>query len=599
MWTIDEIDEVYAPIKLNWSDDDDIKLKIACDARALHKKTWGMYLKRHHNDVYEWLLYRHPLLDMSFNLSTKLYWLMHKMVFWEKCPICGKTKYMHKNVDTFERGYFRACCKECAAANPERQKKIADTTERHYGSRNFFTSDAGKEKIKKYLDEHGVINPFQIESVKLKSNASRKEHFGYEYTMQSPEKRKLASDNYKAKTGYDHQFHNPEVQAKIEAERQRKIELGIDEKETFKKNWRKKRYDQLVNFHGEVEPRFSFDEYKDCTRTSQYTKLFKWHCNKCDKDFEAFFNSNLTTREHLFARCPHCHPIHSGTSKPEQEMIAYVKSLYNGEVKERCKNIIHPFELDCFIPNKKIAFEFDGLFFHSEKSGGKDKFYHVNKTNLCEKHDIQLIHIFEDEWIEKNDIVKSRISNLFGIHNKVIYARNCIVTQIYSNISKQFQEENHIQGSINAKINLGLYYNDELVSLMTFGKSRFSKKYEWELLRFCNKLGYHIPGAASKLLKHFERNYNPKSLISYADRRWSRGKLYEALGFTLDHISEPNYWYLTPKTLNRFSRQRFQKNKLKEILPKFDETMTEVENMLANDYDRIFDCGNLVYVKTY
>ena len=100
---------------------------------------------------------------------------------------------------------------------------------------------------------------------------------------------------------------------------------------------------------------------------------------------------------------------------------------------------------------------------------------------------------------------------------------------------------------------------------MTFGKSRFNKKFEWELLRFCNKLGYHVPGAAGKLLKHFERNWNPKSLISYADRRWSRGKLYEALGFKIDHVSRPDYWYLKPSNPTiLYRREKFQKRKLKK-----------------------------------
>ena len=105
-----------------------------------------------------------------------------------------------------------------------------------------------------------------------------------------------------------------------------------------------------------------------------------------------------------------------------------------------------------------------------------------------------------------------------------------------------------MQGAVNAKVNLGLFYEDELVSLMTFGKCRFDKKHEWEMLRFCNKLGYHIVGGAGKLLKHFERNLKPKSLVSYADRRWSQGKLYKALGFKLDHISAPNYWYWNKKS---------------------------------------------------
>lgn len=135
---------------------------------------------------------------------------------------------------------------------------------------------------------------------------------------------------------------------------------------------------------------------------------------------------------------------------------------------------------------------------------------------------------------------------------------------------------------------------------MTFGKCRFDKKHEWELLRFCNKLGYHIPGAAGKLLKYFEQNYQPKSLVSYADRRWSRGKVYEALGFIKNHSSSPNYWYFDNNgSGDLLSRVNFQKHMLKDKLEIFDESKTEVENMRANGYRRIFDCGNLVYEKIY
>ena len=135
---------------------------------------------------------------------------------------------------------------------------------------------------------------------------------------------------------------------------------------------------------------------------------------------------------------------------------------------------------------------------------------------------------------------------------------------------------------------------------MTFGKPRFDKKHEWELLRFCNKLGYHIPGSASRLLKYFERNFKPVSLVSYADRRWSQGKVYEKLGFTFSHKSDPNYWYFKNNDVSRiFSRVNFQKHKLKTKIKVFDIMLSEYENMKANGYNRIFDCGNLVYEKIY
>ena len=216
-------------------------------------------------------------------------------------------------------------------------------------------------------------------------------------------------------------------------------------------------------------------------------------------------------------------------------------------VKQHDRTILAPLEADMYIPEKKLAIEFDGLYWHSDEVLSK-RCYHLMKTEACEKQGIQLVHIFENEWMCCREIVKSRLRDLLGVHDRTVYARKCEVREVDSKASKQFQDDNHIQGTVNASVRLGLYYDDKLVSLMTFGKCRFDKKHEWELLRFCSKCGYHIPGAASKLLKHFEKAYKPKSLVSYADRRWSQGKLYRALGFKLDHVSPPNYWYFKTYT---------------------------------------------------
>ena len=99
------------------------------------------------------------------------------------------------------------------------------------------------------------------------------------------------------------------------------------------------------------------------------------------------------------------------------------------------------------------------------------------------------------------------------------------------------------------------------------------------------------------MLKHFERTYNPKSIISYADRRWSKGNLYSKIGFKQVSTSKPNYWYIVDGQLE--SRVKYQKHKLKNILEHFDESKSEVQNTKDNGYNRIFDCGNLVYVKEY
>lgn len=321
----------------------------------------------------------------------------------------------------------------------------------------------------------------------------------------------------------------------------------------------------------------------------------KIKCKKCGYISEIFL---VNGKMHNIQKMLLCKKCEKYVSNAENEIRNFIASISNEQLIVNTRDLIAPMEIDIYIPSKKLAIEFDGFYWHNDTIVKNN--YHLVKTNLCEKQGIQLVHIFENEWLFKSDIVKSRLKNLLSIYDKTVFARKCKIKEVDSNTSREFQEENHIQGSVNAKVKLGLFYENELVSLMTFGKCRFSKKYEWELLRFCNKLGYHIPGAAGKLLKYFEKNYKPKSLVSYADRRWSQGKLYDALGFTLINKSSPNYWYYKSSMPGKIhSRVSFQKHKLKTILDIYNENLSEKENMKANGFSRIFDCGNLVFEKKY
>lgn len=317
-------------------------------------------------------------------------------------------------------------------------------------------------------------------------------------------------------------------------------------------------------------------------------------CKKCNTISEIHLCNGKLKNINSIELCKNCKP----TSKPEKELSDFVSALILDEIKTNDRQTIKPLELDIYIPEKQLAIEFDGLYWHSDRTDS-DKNYHLRKTEFCEEQDIHLIHIFDNEWLYKQDIVKSRIKNLLGIYDKTVGARHCTVIVVDNKTSKQFLDENHIQGQAASKVNLGLYFENELVSLMTFSKPRFSKQYDWELVRFCNKLGYHIPGAAGKLLSYFEKSYSPKSLVSYADRRWSYSKknVYQALDFSLSHSSAPNYWYWKGNEFS--SRIKYQKHKLAGLLETFDPELSEIQNMIANGYNRVFDCGNLVYIKHY
>ena len=181
--------------------------------------------------------------------------------------------------------------------------------------------------------------------------------------------------------------------------------------------------------------------------------------------------------------------------------------------------------------------------------------------------------------------------------SNTIYGRKTKIREVSSKDSKEFLQNNHIQGNVNASIRLGLYYNHELVSLMTFGKKRkalgsSSEESEYEMYRFCNKLNTNVVGGASKLFKYFVNNHTPKSVLSFADRRYFDGNLYSKLGFDFVGETQPNYYYF--KGLERHHRFKFRKDVL--VKEGYDSSKTEKQIMIERGYYRIYDCGNLKYI---
>ena len=278
-------------------------------------------------------------------------------------------------------------------------------------------------------------------------------------------------------------------------------------------------------------------------------------------------------------------------SQEELDLLAEIKILYSGEILTS-QRLLEGKEIDIYLPELKLGIEFNGLYWHSEKQG-KGRNYHLNKTLAAEKLGIRLVHIFEHEWVNQRELVLSRIKNMLGKSYR-IYARKCTVSELGVPESKEFLNTNHIQKYVGASVKLGLYYEEDLVAVMTFGKSRYSGAADWELIRYANRMGSSVVGGASKLFKYFLRNYKPKGILSYSDRRWNTGNLYSMLGFTHTHNSSPNYWYF--KGLKVYSRVKFQKHKLANVLEEFEPKWTEVENMYYANFNRFFDSGNSVFL---
>jgi hypothetical protein len=422
-----------------------------------------------------------------------------------------------------------------------------------------------KSNIEKTKEEKDIINQ------KRKNTCLKK--YNNEYAILSNNIRNKVLNTFNAKFGGNTPFADKNIKNKaIESYKKRHINY-------IKKNIEKFQCEYLSH------------EDKG-NNNIEYNLL----CKRTNREFNIGY-SNLRIR--ILGNIeisPYFRPKY-GKSKMENDLLSFIQVNYKNEILTNKKNVIIPYELDIYLPELKLAFEFNGLWWHNELY--KENNYHLNKTEKCEQNNIQLIQIFEDDWIYKQDIVKSIILNKLNKTSNKIFARNCEVKEINDNeIIKSFLIINHIQGFIGSKIKIGLFYNNELVSLMIFGNRRVAmgkkstNEGEYELLRFCNKLNTNVIGGTSKLFNYFIKTYKPIEITTYADRSFSQGNLYKQLGFEFTSKTEPNYYYIIDGI--RHHRFNFRKDKL--VKEGYDKNKTEHQIMIERKIYRIYDSGNLKFI---
>lgn len=333
----------------------------------------------------------------------------------------------------------------------------------------------------------------------------------------------------------------------------------------------------LSKTHETLTPLFTFDDY-----THLRDKNLSWQCNKC----HAIFKSNLLNKLPV---CLDCNPkqCFGGKSDLEKEIVEQIKKIYNGKILENVRTIISPKELDIYFPDKKFAIEINGIYWHSEDKVGRN--YHREKYTECRDRDIQLLMITDYEWHVKKDLIINMIKHRLGIQDKTIYARQCSVKTISSQLSRDFLNKYHMNGFTGGSIHYGLYYLDELCAVCTVSsRNRLHKKdsgVEIVRLAYANA---NVVGAFGKFLKQIKRTFPDRDIISYVDLRYGSGTVYEKTGFKLKHITDPGYWYYINGKLDH--RLNWTKKKL--VNQGLDPTMTESEIMLSLNAVKIYDCGH-------
>lgn len=568
----------------------------------------ALYISAHYPEFYEYLMNNFPK-DLLF--GERLYWYYNHISAYPLCSCGQRTKFINS-----KQGYREFCSYRCMNSSEDVQLRKKKTSIEHYGVDNPMKSKIIKDKNKQTCIEHygvdnvskskivkdriketnilkyGVEAPMQSEQVKLKSKQTCLERYGVEYTGQIPsvvDKKKEIAQTVEFKNNIANSIRNTCLERYGVENPSQHSEFREKAIKTIKENFLKNN----PNVIGYTE-----------------TGMWKMKCchPECTLCKERWYETNQITRWNRevnnIEQCTRLLPVAQANNR-NTSLELFIQNILdenNIAYETNVRNVIPPKELDIYIPSHNIAIECNGIFWHSDKV--KENEYHREKYEACKQKGIQLLTIWEDWIVNKRDIVKSIILSKLGIYKERIYARKCEIREVSAKNTNHFLEQNHIQGKCSSQKRYGLYYRDELVSIMTFGKKRKAvmgnhntKDVIHELIRFCNKQGYQIIGGASKLLKHFIDKVDPNIIESFSSNDISNGNLYKQLGFVEDNTNN-SYWYISPEG-KRYHRSSFTKDAIvRRGWKKNKEGWTEAEVMLSKGYSKIYDTGQTKWIWT-
>lgn len=505
--------------------------------QAFLKNSIPKNIKKQDIDLYHQIFADTTFLPDSTRLGERIYCILNNIKQRKLCTVCNTpVKFQGKVL-----GYRQFCSTFCSNSN------------------------------------EGVID---------KKKSTNRERFGVDFPAQSAEIREQMQSSTFAKYGVYHSQQSPEVLAKTKKTNEKKY--GSDtffKSENFKEKQRKTCLERYgVNSISQVH--ISEDVWQKINDPEWLERQNKQNGMKLIQIAESL-GVSVSLISNYFQKFHITPYYYSGQSEAEKEIIEFLINQ-NVRVIEKDRNIAKPKEIDIVLPDFNLCIEFCGLYWHADIHERINHSYHLDKLNKCNEKGFDLITIFEDEWIEKKEIVKRFLLYKIGKTTTKIYARKCKIIDINSKQKSNFFNEYHIQGNGNGSITYALTYNNDVVAMMTFIKR---KNGIYELNRYATSC--NIVGGFSKLLSHFKKNNEWNKIISFADRRISNGNVYKKSGFELKNVSKPSYDLVIG--MKRFHRRNFMKKHLPTKLQNFDPTLTEFQNCDNNNILRIWNCGQLKF----
>jgi hypothetical protein len=438
------------------------------------------------------------------------------------------------------------------------------------------------------MERYGVENPFQSEDIKDKIKKTNMERYGDECISKTTHYKTAFKKTNMERYGVENPFQSEDIKDKIKkTNMERYGEVYPTQSDVIKNKAKQTREVTRKTRNIMRDTTYLTDLQIDLLNDKEFLK--DQHKTKSLTQIAYDIKVTPTTVSHYF----YDHDLEittHNTSIGETQLKDYIVSL-GLHIEENDRSIIKPKELDIVIPELKIAIEYCGLYWHSEKR--KERNYHKNKLEDVNEKGYTLLTVFEDEWLESPEIVKSKIKHLVGLNDSdKVYARKTTIKNVDIKDRIEFFKNNHIQGDGGGSIVYGLYNKDILVACIVIKDMGRGIYY---INRYATSA--NVVGGFSKLLSHFKKNNEWNEIYTFADRRWSVGNLYITNGFDHVYNTAPNHFY-TRDGLKRESRKRYMKHKLSKILDNYDEKLSGKDNMSVNGYYVIYDCGNMKFVMT-
>jgi hypothetical protein len=497
--------------------------------------------------------------------------------------LCEKTKRNNESITTSQEKYGV----DYPNQNPDMYQKVRDGCIKKYGVSSYTKTEEyrihcknnppSKELIARRRD--GVIKAFAERKDEIIESRRKgtMEKYGVTNTSKIPEVMQRVMKTQKERYGSAYL-------ASDECKLDRVNAFGVEnyfQTEEFKENLKKKNLLEINTEHHLQSP-YAFEKLSDSD----------WLMGEYETRTIVSIADEIDTTPSTVWRYLEKYGVtesahgNDKVSQAERDIIEFIES-YGFVTVSSDRATIAPYELDIIIPDKKVAIEFNGIFWHSEKF--RDRDFHQKKSLMCMEQGILLIHIWEDDWCDssKRAIIKNKILNKLGIGDRV-FARKCTIHHPSPEEVRLFYNTNHVQGFVRATTHIGLCYNGAMVACMSLLKKSDGV---WDLNRFASSMS--VVGGFSKIMKNFQRNNEWSSIFTFAHLDYSHGKLYESTGFEKTKITSPGMWYTMGST--RLRRERFMKHKLHVMLKNYDQSLTEKQNMNNHGYMQLHDAGSIRY----